>query len=185
MTVHVNNDAFQLNEEEKVKSVEELNEKRTQTASVLTEMFYDFLRVHKLNPSDYKLDFFVMQNVSARYIRDVKRIHENHKDIPLIDRHKIAGYLTYWICKLKPISVALNSVHIKNTVTPFYVNELFALYISLGRIEAHFEAFSSDRAIMVYEEFVEPFLYSLKFRPITGDNLSMDYYLLENQKEAV
>ncbi|MCL2638592.1 MAG: hypothetical protein FWD48_09510 [Oscillospiraceae bacterium] len=180
MTTNVGNEIFQLNETERTVNEDRLIAKRIKTEDALWVMFCDLLELFNVEPSNYRFDKTIIQTVSFRYFRDVLRIHCHHRDIPYIDSHKIAGYITYWICKLRPINVVHSGVYHNNKKTPHYINELFAFYVAIGRIKA----VDFKRLIKSDNEFLEPFLYTLKFRPVSGDSLSMEYYLLENQKDC-
>jgi hypothetical protein len=177
---NVKNEQFQLNENELRVDEKRLIAKKIQTERAVVGMFYRFLRAFNINPAIYCLDKVILKDIASRYFRDVKRIHDNHEFIPRIDRHKIAGYMTYWICKLRPISVVYSQVYQNNPITPRYINELFALYVAMGRIVSHYESFGINKTMIMSNDFLETFMYSLRFRPTTGDTLSMEYYLLEN-----
>ena len=87
------------------------------TARTLIRQYYDVLRVLQLDAHQYRLDPIILLNVAERYWLDVDRLHRYHS-IERIDRHKIAGYLTHWICKLRPVAVAQNDIYLKNGRIP-------------------------------------------------------------------
>ncbi|GBU22293.1 hypothetical protein R80B4_02200 [Fibrobacteres bacterium R8-0-B4] len=122
--------------------------------------------------------------VVKRYLDDVDRIHRHHA-IDKIDCYKIAGYLTYWLCRLKPLRVVDKRAACKQNIKDdnakkiaaksFYINELFAMFLGLGRINAHNKTIRNvfDRG------FINTFTYSLKYRFITGDMLSLMYGVID------
>ena len=152
--------------------------KALKTASFLVEKYYDFLNRFRLNAGNYALDIAVIKDVARRYAYDVDRLHRYH-GTERIDRHKIAGYLTYWICKLRPISLKNKDVYFENAKSPLFINETFALFIAMGRFNAHYVQTGSDRKMVVGESLLDAFLYDLRYRTTTGDMLSMAFYLAE------
>jgi len=152
--------------------------KALRTASFLVEKYYDFLNRLKLNAGNYALDMAIIKDVARRYAYDVDRLHRYH-GTERIDRHKIAGYLTYWICKLRPISLKNHEVYFENAKSPLYINEAFALFIAMGRFNAHYVQTGSGQKIVVSESLLDAFLYGLRYRATTGDMLSMAFYMTE------
>jgi len=153
-------------------------EKAVETASFLVAKYYDFLNKLKLNAYNYGLDKLAIKDVARRYAYDVYRLHRYHHT-EYIDRHKIAGYLTYWICKIRPIYIKNPEMCFENAKSPLFINEAFALYVSVGRINAHYVQNGSGRKIFINDGFLDAFLYGLRYRTITGDMLSVAYYLAE------
>jgi len=154
-------------------------DKESQTTRLLITLYYEFFSRFSVDLSSYYLDIVVLKDISRRYWRDVRRLHDFH-DITLIDNHKIAGYLTYWISKLKPITPINTQVYRQNAETPMFVNELYALYVAGGRINCHLKSINSDKKLQINNEFVKSLLYTLKYRITTGDNLALMYYFVEN-----
>jgi len=155
-------------------------DKESQTTQMLINLYHEFFSRFNVDLSLYHLDIVVLKDISRRYWRDVERLHKFH-NITHIDNHKIAGYLTYWISKMKPISVSDNHVYLANAKPPMFINELFALYVAIGRINYHLEAIHSNKIVTVDSNFLKSFLYTLKYRITTGDNLSMTYYFIETK----
>jgi hypothetical protein len=152
--------------------------KALEKTSFLVEKYYDFLNKFKLYAGSYELDKFAVEEVARRYAYDVYRLHRYHST-ERIDRHKIAGYLTYWICRFRPIRVKDFGIYFENTRTPQFINEVFALFIGMGRVNEHYRQSGSGKRIAVTKSLVNTFLYDLRYRAITGDMLSMAYYLAE------
>jgi hypothetical protein len=95
----------------------------------------------------------------------------------------MSGYLTYWICKLKPIQIIDPEIYKDNNRAAEVANELVSLFISSARINESNAA--KGRYVLIKDPFVLPCVYTLKYRPITGDMLSLIYYLLdESSHEA-
>jgi hypothetical protein len=95
-------------------------------------------------------------------------------DIKHINAPKIAGFTTYWIIKLRPISVVDNNLYKTHSEYCTYVNELFAIFISFGR----FLVKNEIDTIRLTSNLLTSFLYLLKYRKTSGDNLSMIYELI-------
>jgi hypothetical protein len=145
-----------------------------------------FLRTAGLNPAFYDLEVDTLRVVVKRYLDDVDRIHRYHA-IDRIDCYKIAGYLTYWLCRLKPIRVvdkrAVYKQGIKDETVrkvankSFYINEIFAMSLGLGRINAHYGCVKA----CLDKDFIDTFTYSLKYRFITGDMLALMYGIINRR----
>jgi len=155
-----------------------MENKETQTIHLLISQYYEFISRFSIKPNDYYLNVVTLKEVSRRYFRDVRRLHDFH-DITLIDNHKIAGYITYWISKLKPISPINTDVYRRNSETPMFINEIFAVYVAVGRINHYLTSTGRDKSIYMTDEFIRAFIYTLKYRLTTGDNTSIMYYLVE------
>jgi len=140
-----------------------------------------FLMRAGFNPVQYKMDYTILKNVVMRYWGDVERLHHFH-NMPLINSHKIAGYLTYWICKLRPITVMNQHIYLDNTSKPlkhpYYINELFAASVGIGRLNED-RAKQSCRSVIVSPELFDTFTHGLKYRVLTGDTLSMMYEVFD------
>jgi hypothetical protein len=99
--------------------------------------------------------------------------------MPLIDCNKIAGYIAYWICKLRPISVINTKIYLTNPNTPKFINESFALYVACGRINSELEANGHKNGIVIEDKTLDSLLYSLKYRVTPGDTLSLFFDMAE------
>jgi hypothetical protein len=160
----------------------------------ILQQYIRFLRTSGLNPLFYHMDADTLRVVVKRYLDDVDRIHRYH-DIDLIDCHKIAGYLTYWICRLKPIRVVdkrgtyqgdiKDNVVRKIANASFYINEIFAIFLGLSRIDARLKKAGINKIVAIDKNFVNTLVYSLKYRPITGDMLSLVFYMTEKGTVAL
>jgi hypothetical protein len=161
------------------------NESKAQDyARSIAAQYCAFLRTTGLNPMFYDMDVDTLRVVIKRYLDDVDRIHRYHA-IEKIDCYKIAGYITYWFCRLKPIRVVDKRAAYKQDIKDdavrkiasksFYINELFAMFLELGRINAH-----HNRIKNVFDsDFINTFTYSLKYRLITGDMLALMYGIID------
>ena len=75
-------------------------EKKKGTIDIIEGAIERVLPIIEATPEEVLVDERILADVVTRYWRDVKRIHI-FQTVP-IDCHKIAGYLTYWICMLRP-----------------------------------------------------------------------------------
>ncbi|MCL2183173.1 MAG: hypothetical protein FWB85_06860 [Chitinispirillia bacterium] len=151
------------------------------TARTLTREYYGLLNHFKLNAGNYNLEPATLNNLVERYWLDVDRLHRYH-DMERIDRHKIAGYLTYWICKLRPIAVIKTNSDLNDAAIPLHINELFAVFVALGRLQGQYRALKSGCTLILKDNLCNALLYNLRYRPVTGDMLSMMYYLIEESR---
>jgi hypothetical protein len=148
------------------------------TARHLLNEYCNFLCRFKVDPRQYRIDSYVLKDIAAHYWRDARRLHMFHK-MPLIDCRKIAGYLAYWICKLRPISVASTSIYLTKPNTPKFINETFALYVVCGRINSELEAEGRKKGVVIEDKMLDALLYSLKYRITPGDMLSLFFEMAE------
>ena len=156
-------------------------EKVTATACALIRHYYAAIKHFGLDAGCYWLDRAALKDVAERYWTDVDRLHRYH-GMARIDRHKIAGYLTYWICKLRPIMVVKNDIWLGSPSIPQFINETFAIFVALGRLQAHHDTAKTGKDITVKSGFYNALRYSLRYRLLTADMLSMAYYLIEEAK---
>lgn len=144
------------------------------TFDALINAYYTFLDLFDLSEDDVIFDEEKIIEVCERYLMDVDRLLRYHY-IERIDCHKIAGYLTYWICKIKPLQI--RDSYNKEVSALREANELLAIIVSVGRInENHI---GEGRQVLVKQEFLEAFIYTLRYRPLNGDLLSIIYYFVD------
>lgn len=142
---------------------------------LIFEAFADFLDTYKVDYADISLDTCIVEDISMRYHKDEKRLMENHK-MKGINAQKAAGYLTYWIVKLRPLSITSNAKNYHKRPTLYlYINEAFAFYLATGRLNSA----KKRGEIALSKDFLSAFFYILKYRPTTGDNLTMHYHLMD------
>ena len=148
------------------------------TAIYLLNEYCNFLCRFKVAPRQYRIDSYILKDIATHYWRDVERLHHFH-NMPLIDCRKIAGYLAYWICKLRPISVADTGIYLTKPDTPKFINETFALYVVCGRINSELEADGHKKGVVIEDKTLDALLYSLKYRVTPGDTLSLFFEMTE------
>ncbi|MCL2217373.1 MAG: hypothetical protein FWB91_10195 [Defluviitaleaceae bacterium] len=73
-------------------------------AQFLIQAYTFFLGAYSFDISSFDVDIVVLSDISKRHFKDVERLRQYH-NIPRVDSNKIAGYATYWISRLRPISV--------------------------------------------------------------------------------
>ena len=142
-------------------------------AEFMISIYSYFVRAYSFEDDDFNADALVFLDVSKRYFKDVERLHKYH-DITRIDAYKIAGYTTYWISKLKPIGVANASLYGEHSEFCLYINKIFSIYVATGRMLS----MDNVKRIRLDQELLASFLYLLKYRATSGDNLSMMFRLL-------
>lgn len=134
--------------------------------------YHRFLRKFKVDPRLYRIDPYVVKDVATHYWRDVERLHLFH-DMPRIDCGKIAGYIVYWISRLRPIHVFSSIVYLTNPNVPKFINESFAVYIACGRLNSELTASGQQGRMIVDNKTLDSLLYSLKYRITSADALSL------------
>ena len=145
------------------------------TYKAIIDGYYELIELFEQSEDNVVLDLEKTCEVVERYWRDVDRLHRYHNMDP-IDRHKIAGYLTYWICKIQPIFIFDMT---KTNSKARQINELLALTVAAGRINSDEEYLKKGLKVKLRREFIEPFIYTLRYRPINGDLLSLLYYFID------
>jgi len=150
------------------------------TTKALLKMYAVFVEQLGIPKPSVFVNPITLLDASKHYWRDVDRLHSSH-GIEHIDCHKIAGYLTYWISKLKPISILDASLYSpKHNELLLNINEYFAFYVAIGRIcDDRRKSGKGTTFLSMTAAFIESFVYTMKYRATTGDNLSLMYYLLE------
>ena len=152
-------------------------------AKELLSCFGEFLKSSGLKESMYECDTFTLMATTKRYLNDVERLHKHH-GIKHIDCYKIAGYLSHWICKMKPF----RATSLKNAYasTPeglakktFFTNELFSIHMGLARINAHYRHKKLDKRVVLCAKHYEAMSYSLKYRHTTGDMLTLFFEMVD------
>jgi hypothetical protein len=149
-------------------------DKELMFTNTLAALYVEFLLFYSASAADFYVDPFVLRDISKRYFKDVDRLHRYH-GIDRINACKIAGYTTYWISKMKPISIVNPAMYKNQSEFCIYINEIFAIYVSSGRLISKDEV----KSIRISKNFLDTFLYTLKYRSTSGDNLSMIYNLIE------
>jgi len=152
--------------------MEEAVDKSEMTARILLKSYYRFLSKFRLDKSIYRVDFYALKDVEKRYYRDVERLNMFHR-MNGISSQKVAGYCTYWLCKLRPISVIQNSEYANRPNTSKFVNECFALYVAFGHINSDLDLRGCASGIILDDDTLDSFLYSLRYRVVSGDALAI------------
>jgi hypothetical protein len=156
--------------------------KAVTSAKHLFHEYHCFLRRFGLNPHVYKMDYYALNDVARRYWRDVNRLHSFH-DMKRINGSKIAGYYAYWICKLRPICVGDRKEYINRPGAAKFINETFALHIACGRINADLQK-KGGSTVKIDGDTLDTLLYSLRYRVMPGDALSLFFDTVEKMTAA-
>lgn len=159
------------------------NQNVVKRAKEILTGFGVFLQSVGLDDSLFDCDKTILLATAKRYWDDVERLHEHH-GMNLIDCHKIAGYTSYWICKMKPfrakdMSVAYASGQAGLANKSFYINELFSLHMGLARINAHYKYIKSSKRVVLSAKHYEAMTYSLKHRQVSGDMLTLFFEMAD------
>ena len=141
----------------------------------MIRQYVSFLSTFNLSKEDFNLDLYVLADVSKRYFKDVDRLHQYH-GITRINAHKIGGYTSYWISKLRPISVTNPDLYRDKSGFVEYINEIFALRLATSRICAT----NRTKTVRLTGELMKSLLYLMKYRVTSGDNLALMYYFFDH-----
>ncbi len=104
-------------------------------------------------------------DVVRRFLQDMELIEECHSKLEGTDAFKVAGYLTYWLTKLRPIQIMED----KPTVEELYVNEYLALSIGISIIY-------ENKGVDIWSDgLINDLMYLLKYRTLTLRTVPMIY----------
>jgi len=131
------------------------------TVSEIIEYFEQI--TDSLSISSLRYDPLILSEIVKRYNMDEKRILNAHPQIDGLDHFKSAGILTYWISKLKPVKISTPSI--------WCLDEILALFLGLAIIFKY-----ENRSKVLSETFVNDFLYTLRYRNISQEILSLLYH---------
>jgi len=107
--------------------------------------------------SGVKIDPFWVWTIVISWIKDLERHGHFHNSTEL-DIYKKAGYLIYWIVKIKPISSAFARPPISQISSKYLaVNEEFALFLAMHLLKIKPKYVNDD-------DMLERFVYSLYYR---------------------
>ena len=125
------------------------------TIKIIEAAYKSFLKTFNLRENEVVVDFDLLNETINRYWKDVHRLKCFHK-IDYIDCHKIAAYLTYWICKLQPFNVSKTAYRTK---AAYLSNALITLSLGIRLINNDRKNKNLD-GIALEGPFIEAFLYT-------------------------
>jgi len=165
-----------------VKFNPEEQEQAKERIEAIFESWASLIEEHQLKSEFKNLAYLsppLVSEIVHRYLGDVRRIKEFHRtEIENINEFKIAGYLTYWICKIRPVQ--LKEQLRRLTRTQNLLNELLAFHLSIGRInlerkEGSRPPIDLDKSKENASSFMNELFYTLKYRTTSGDTLAQIY----------
>ena len=113
-----------------------------------------------------KLSLPVVEEVIKRYLHDQELTIKSHSKIKGIDIYKQAGFLTFWIVKLKPI---MNLVDVPMTAETL-INEQVAISISAGLLEV-----KHGKKPPFSLKLIDDLKYTLRYRIHTRNDIALIY----------
>jgi hypothetical protein len=157
------------------------------TLELIEKAYHKYLDTYSLTNEDVFYNQVAVAQVVNRYWLDVDRIHDFHEKIVKMDCHKIGGFLTYWICKIKPFYSLPSSYEKDNSNAALLCNEIIAFILSCGRIEQKRKFHKEDYPIIIPnpKRFMNYYIYTLRYRQVTQDLLSFIYYFLDHDPQCV
>jgi len=156
------------------------NKSREQnTAEAILKMYVNFINHFGIDKDSIFISPVTVLDVSKRYWKDVDTMKSIH-NIQHPNCYKVAGYTTYWISKLKPITIVTTKLY-SNELNDLLIriNEYFSFYVSAGSICSYYTAIGSSINFNPSHSFVKNLIYTLRYRVTTGENLSLIYQSLE------
>ncbi len=76
-----------------------------------------------------ELDYRIVTQIAVRCTREIDKIEHIHKIDP--DHYKQASFISYWICKLKPVYISDQKVYTLNTEMAKIINEYLAIQVAM------------------------------------------------------
>ena len=154
-------------------------------AKYLLTAYEDFIFKRGFDEGILHLNPFILLEVSTRFLWENDNIIATH-NITYVDKPKQAGFVTYWICRLKPITWSgETSTNGLSALDYQYVNEMFAVYASFGILlpETGTVAKRLNLNNAFGKDFTDTFQYTIRYHTISGYGLSLIYYLLHKKLE--
>jgi len=111
-----------------------------------------------------KIDPLLAWTIVISWLKDLEK-HGRFHDSPDLDHFKQAGYLMYWIVKIKPVSSSFarppaSQIHSKYLA----INEEFALFLALHLLKM-------KAGIIGDDDMLDRFVYSLYYRDNNAKSL--------------
>ena len=154
-------------------------DRKQDTAKAILKMYVNFINYFEINKNDIFINEVTVLDASMRYWKDVDTMRKIHS-IEYPDCYKVAGYTTYWLTKLKPITIVNAKLYSdKRNEFLININEYFSLYVAIGFINSHNGLANPSKNFYPTQPFVKNLIYTLRYRITTGDNLSLMYQSLE------
>ncbi len=116
-------------------------------------------------PNNFKLSAPIALEVIRKLLLHSDLIENSHHSMKGTEPLKIAGYLTYWISKLKPIQI-LESDPEKNEIL---INEYLALSVAIVYI------YESANIFILSQKMIDDLKYTLRYRTLTVRTLPLIY----------
>jgi len=122
---------------------------------------------------EIEVDDYILADVIQRWCEEVKKVETVSKNIEFVSSFRVAGFLTFWIRKLKPFYIARYNED--NLQKQIYINEILALVIGLILLYG----LSSKKKKINDGAFVR-LLTSLRYNSMSPMSVSLIYeYLYE------
>jgi hypothetical protein len=133
--------------------------------------------VHGFKYDRHNVDTYIIKEIVDRYNKEVERHVQAHPDSGP-NTFKQAGYLTFWIRKLKPLRCS--------TLKYRYANEVLAYYAGLSLIDTRYPGDVEVARRVEGEEdkkkavarFQEELCYSMRYRPMSPHALGLLFYAI-------
>lgn len=115
----------------------------------------------------YRLSNAIIMEIIERFINDKEVIEEYHKGgIQGIDEYKVAGILSYWIVRLKPIMIEIDY---PDSIAQ-YANE----YLALAVVQSlYYQKY--NKLPKLTAKLIKNLLYALRYDLLNGGTLSLVY----------
>lgn len=166
------------------------NEDVKKETQFLAEMLWIWKLALKDDREDWNPDFdlVVLTNVARSYLDDIWRYEVYHIGLDLTTHAnaiKRAGYLTKWLCRLRPMYIHRPTEKFEELLSTFdpakddslLINESLAIHLSLQILAA--ELGVAD--IVLRPAFYDRFIYGLHFRHFHEDSVLEIYEIIYNE----
>lgn len=124
---------------------------------IISNCYYNIIPKMARDPSKFVLSKFIVCEAINRFL-DFKETTENlHPAMDGTESCKIAGYLTYWIAKLKPVQTFEKEPNIKE----LFINEYLAIFVALTYFKER------GKLTILNEKIIRDLRYTLRYRTLT------------------
>ena len=127
-------------------------------ATMIEDTFNEVKKTRVRNPDKFILSTIIVREIIKRFFSDKKLIEDCHSGLDGSDECKVAGYLTYWISKLKPVMI-LEPEPNENEI---FINEDLAIDIAIPFI------YQFKKVFMLFpKKVLDDLKYTLRYRTLT------------------
>jgi len=119
------------------------------------------------------LSHHVLTSCIESYYIDIERLKGLHHNSKWADSHKRAGFTMKWISHLRPVQITsyTGSISTADRKIILTANDFYVFWSGMS--------FLNVNSTQLTDDMIKNCVYSLRYRPISGELLSTQAYLIE------